>query len=133
MKKHTVNPWSWQDQLGFSQGVLVEHPTRTLYAAGQGPVDADGQVVCEGDMAGQAHAAMDNVATVLAAAGMGLEDVVRYELYTTDLQAYFTQGHEHVVKAFASAGVVPAGGVATQVSALALPGMQVEVTVTACR
>ena len=36
MNKQTINPWTWQDQLGYSQGVLVEQPTQTLYAAGQG-------------------------------------------------------------------------------------------------
>ena len=132
MRKQIINPWTWQDGLGFSQGVLVEHAERTLYAAGQGPVDADGHLVAEGDVAGQVQATLANVATVLAAAGMGLGDVVRYELWTTDLQSYFVKGHEQVVAAFADAGVVPAG-TATQVSALSLPGMEVELTVTACR
>ncbi len=31
------------------------------------------------------------------------------------------------------AGIVPAGGIATQVAGLAVPGMAVEITVTACR
>ena len=133
MKKHTVNPWTWQDQLGYSQAVVVSHATETLYAAGQGPLDAEGRLVGEGDLSVQTMTAMENVETVLAQAGMSLADVVRYELYTTDLQAYFVHGHQHVVKAFAEAGVAPAGGIATQVVALAVPGMEVEVTVTATR
>jgi len=134
MNTTTINPWTWQDQLGFSQGVLVESPARTLYAAGQGPVDGDGALVHEGDVAAQARTAMDNVEAVLEAAGMTLADVVRYDLYVTDLQGYFVDGgHAEVVKRFAEARVVPAGGIATQVMALAIPGMQVEVTVIACR
>ena len=39
MEKQTINPWTWQDQLGFSQGVLVTEPRQTLYSAGQGPVE----------------------------------------------------------------------------------------------
>ena len=82
----------------------------------------------------QARHTMDNVETVLETAGMSLSDVVRYDIHATDLQHYFMAGgHAEVVKRFAEAGVVPAGGIATQVSALAIPGMQVEVTVTACR
>ncbi len=132
MHTQIINPWTWQDGLGFSHGVLVEHAERTLYAAGQGPVDPDGRLVAEGDVAGQVQATLANVETVLAAAGMGLGDVVRYELWTTDLHSYFGKGHQHLVAAFAEVGVVPAGA-ATQVSALSLPGMEVELTVTACR
>lgn len=77
MKKQTINPWSWQDDHGYSQGVLVEQPKRTLYAAGQGPVDADGRLLHEGDVGAQARRAMDNVEAVLEAAGMSLADVVR--------------------------------------------------------
>ncbi len=134
MSKHAINPWTWQEQLGYSQGVLVTKAHQTLYAAGQGPVDAEGNVVHAGDVAGQAARAMDNVETVLAAAGMTLADVVRYDLYATDLQDYFMSGgHEQVAKRFVQAGNLPAGGIATQVSALALPGMAVEITVIAAR
>ena len=133
MQKQTINPWTWQDRYGFSQAVLVTAPTSTLYGAGQGSVDADGLVVHEGDMAGQANATMDNVEAVLAAAGMGLADVVRYEVHTTDLASYFAEGAEHLVKRFAQVGNVPAGGIACEVTALALPTMLLEVTFTACR
>lgn len=133
MKKQTINPWSWQDDYGYSQGVLVEQPRRTLYAAGQGSVDADGRLLHEGDVGAQARLAMDNVETVLEAAGMSLADVVRYDIHTTNLPDYFVLGHAEVAKRFAEAGVVPAGGIATEVPALALPGMQVEVTVIACQ
>jgi enamine deaminase RidA (YjgF/YER057c/UK114 family) len=133
MNKTTINPWTWQDQLGYSQGVLVEQPRQTLYAAGQGPMDADGNLLHDGDVAGQAAQAMDNVETVLAEAGMTLADVVRYDIHTTDLQDYFMNGHEHVAKRFAQAGNIPAGGIATEVPALAVPGMAVEITVIACR
>ncbi len=128
-----INPWSWQDALGYSQAVLVEAPQRTLFAAGQGSMDDDGALLHPGDVAGQAARTMDNVETVLAAAGMTLADVVRYDIHCTDLQDYFVHGHEHVVRRFAAAGRLPAGGIATQVPALAVPGMAVEVTVTACR
>ena len=134
MEKNTVNPWTWQDQLGYSQGVLVTEPRQTLYAAGQGSMDAEGNLVHDGDVAGQAAQAMDNVETVLAAAGMTLADVVRYDIHATDLQDYFTSGgHEQVAKRFGQSGHIPAGGIATQVPALAVPGMAVEITVIAAR
>ena len=133
MNKRTINPWTWQDQLGYAQGMLVENPRQTLYAAGQGSMDADGNLVHDGDVAGQAAQAMDNVETVLAEAGMTLADVVRYDIHATDLQDYFMSGgHEQVAKRFGQAGNIPAGGIATQVPALAVPGMAVEITVIAC-
>ncbi len=108
MEKQIINPWTWQDQLGYAQGVLVSSPQQTLYAAGQGSLDAEGNLVHEGDIAGQAGQTMDNVETVLAAAGMSLADVVRYDVHATDLQHYFTAGgHEQVAKRFAEAGTAP--------------------------
>ena len=133
MNRQIINPWTWQESFGFSQAVLVEAPSQTMYVAGQGPIDADGHLVHEGDMAGQSALTMDNVETVLAAGGMTLGDVVRYDVHTTSLQDYFTNGAEQVVKRFAQAGIIPAGGIATEVPALAVPGMAVEVTVIACR
>lgn len=131
MKKQTINPWSWQDDYGYSQGVLVVQPQRTLYAAGQGAIDADGRLLHEGDVAAQACRTMDNVEAVLDEAGMSLSDVVRYDIHAADLQDYFVHGHAEVVKRFAEAGVVPAGGIATEVPALSIPGMLLEVTVVA--
>ncbi len=133
MNKQTINPWTWQENFGFSQAVLVEAPQQTLYVAGQGPIDAEGRLVHEGDLAGQAAQTMDNVETVLAAGGMTLADVVRYDVHTTSLEDYFMNGAEQVVKRFAMAGNIPAGGIACEVVALAVPGMAVEISVTACR
>ncbi len=134
MSKRTINPWSWSEKLGYSQGVLVKQPHETLYAAGQGSFDADGNLVHADDIVGQAQRAMDNVESVLEAAGMSLADVVNYDIHATDLQNYFMSGgHELVAKRFAQAGNLPAGGIATQVPALAVPGMLVEITVIAAR
>jgi enamine deaminase RidA (YjgF/YER057c/UK114 family) len=133
MNKQNINPWTWQERLGFSQAVLVEAPRHTMYVAGQGAIDPDGSLVHEGDMAGQVAVTMDNVETVLAAGGMTLADVVRYDVHTTSLEDYFMQGAEQLVKRFAQADNIPAGGIACEVSALAVPGLTVEVTVTACR
>ncbi len=133
MNKQTINPWTWQEALGFSHAVLVESPQQTMYVAGQGSIDPDGNLAHEGDMANQVSLAMDNVETVLAAGGMSLGDVVRYDVYTTSLEDYFIKGAEHLVTRFAQAENIPAGGIATEVPALAVPGMAVEITVTACR
>jgi enamine deaminase RidA (YjgF/YER057c/UK114 family) len=125
-----VNPWTWQDQMGFSQGILVEGAAQTLYAAGQGSVDADGRPLHVGDMQAQVGQALDNVEAVLAAAGMTLRDVVRYEVFTTDVDAFLPASGQ-VAQRF---GVpAPAGGGLLGVARLAYPEMLVEIKVTAVR
>jgi len=93
----------------------------------------DGEPLHAGDMAAQVALAMDNVEAVLAAAGMGLSDVVRFDIWSTDIQAYFEQGAGTVAGRFAAAGRIPTGGIAAQVSALAMPPLMVEIVVTASR
>jgi enamine deaminase RidA (YjgF/YER057c/UK114 family) len=132
--EHTaINPWTWQDAIGYSQAVLVDAPRRTLYLSGQCSIGPDGSPLHLGDMAAQARTAMDNVETVLGAAGFGLADVVRYDVYTTDLAQYLGSAHQHVAGRFAAAGPFPAGGICAQVEALAMPGLLVEIVVTAAR
>ncbi len=134
MSNHPINPWPWSEPLGYSQGMLVKHPRETLYVAGQGSIDEDGNIVHVGDVVAQTQRAMDNVETVLRAAGMTLADVVNWDVHATDLQNYFMSGaHEQAAKRFAKAGVLPAGGIAAESPALALPEMLVEITVTAAR
>jgi 2-iminobutanoate/2-iminopropanoate deaminase len=128
-----VNPWDWQDALGYSQAVVVENTRRTLYAAGQCSIDAAGVPQHPGDMAGQVQLAMDNVETVLAAGGMSLADVVRLDVYTTDIAQYFEKGHALVAGRCHAHGRVPAGGILAQVGALAMPPLLVEIVVTAAR
>ncbi|SDU79674.1 Enamine deaminase RidA, house cleaning of reactive enamine intermediates, YjgF/YER057c/UK114 family [Microlunatus sagamiharensis] len=131
-RNQCVDPWPWTAALGFASGTLVPTPARTLYLAGQAALDDAGVVVAPGDMAGQLARTMDNVETVLLVAGMTLSDVVRYDVYTTDMATYFSAAGE-LVGRFAAAGVVPCGGIAAQVGALAMPGLMVEVVRTAAR
>jgi enamine deaminase RidA (YjgF/YER057c/UK114 family) len=83
----SVNPWKWQDAFGFSQGVEFSGHSRVLTCAGQTSVNADGEPLHGGDMAAQLGQALDNVEAVLGQAGMTLGNVVRLNLYTTDIDA----------------------------------------------
>ncbi len=49
MEKTQLNPWSWQDALGFSQGWRVEGASTILFLSGQAPFAAGGRLVGEGD------------------------------------------------------------------------------------
>jgi enamine deaminase RidA (YjgF/YER057c/UK114 family) len=88
MERKPINPWSWSVNLGFDQAELIEGHRRQLVCSGQDAVDAEGQPRHPGDMAAQLEFALDNLEAVLAAADMTLANVVRLNVYTTDLDEY---------------------------------------------
>ena len=72
-----LNPEGMHQNPAYSQGVVVEAPARTVYVGGQNAVSPEGQVLGVGDLAAQTELALQNLATVLAAAGARLQDVVK--------------------------------------------------------
>jgi enamine deaminase RidA (YjgF/YER057c/UK114 family) len=86
MERTAVNPWSWSVKLGFDQAQLVEGHRRELICSGQDAVDANGNSQHPGDMAAQLGLALDNLEAVLADADMTLANVVRLNIYTTDVE-----------------------------------------------
>jgi enamine deaminase RidA (YjgF/YER057c/UK114 family) len=88
MERRIVNPWTWQDALGFVQANEVAGAKRTLICSGQTSVDADGRPLHAGDMAAQVRQALANLETVLERAGFKLADVVRLNYYTTDVDGF---------------------------------------------
>ena len=131
MAQRKVNPWKWQDQFAFSQGIEVSGATRTLYCAGQTSVDGEGKVVHAGNMSAQVDQAFRNLATVLEAAGFTLSDVVRLNYYTTDVDGFF-QAHDVVKRYLGQAGSQPAGTL-LGVARLAFPDLLVEIEATAVK
>jgi enamine deaminase RidA (YjgF/YER057c/UK114 family) len=88
VERRIVNPWTWQDALGFVQANELRNLERVLVCSGQTSVDAEGRPVHPGDMAAQVGQALDNLETVLHQAGFTLADVVRLNVYTTDVDAF---------------------------------------------
>jgi enamine deaminase RidA (YjgF/YER057c/UK114 family) len=128
-KTSAANPCTWQEQYGFSQGVVVEGGKRVLYCAGQTSVDGDGNPMHAGNMAAQLAQAFDNLQAVLAEAGMGFHNVVRLNYYTTDVADYM-EAARHVADPFASLGVKPAGTL-LGVAGLFHPDIMIEIEATA--
>ena len=89
MERKPINPWSWNVQLGFDQAQLIEGHRRQLVCSGQDAVDADGEPQHPGDMAAQLQLALDNLEAVLAAADMTVANVVRLNVYATDVDELF--------------------------------------------
>ena len=64
---------------GYSQAVLVEGAARIVHVSGQIPVDKNGTVPDTFDA--QARLAWKNVERQLAAAGMGLDNIVKHTTF----------------------------------------------------
>ncbi|MGW6874864.1 RidA family protein [Streptomyces xanthophaeus] len=129
MQRTAVNPVTWSVDLGFNQGELVSGHTRTLYISGQTAMDADGKPRHDGDMAAQLAQSTDNLEAVLADAGMTLANLVRLNVYTTDVDLLF-QHYGVLAARLGAAGVAPASTM-LGVTRLAVPGQMIELEGTA--
>lgn len=126
-----LNPIGRSQRFGFDQGQLRPAPAQILTVAGQGPVDENGQLMHEGDVLAQLALAMSNVETVLAAAGMDLGDVLRMTVYAVDVDAVLRSRTAICERLSASGATPPTTFIG--VTRLAIPGMDVEIDVTAGR
>lgn len=129
MKKRVINPWTWQDKLGFVQANEVTDAKRTLYTAGIVSVDEDGNLLHGGNMEKQINQIIDNLETLVSQADFKLSDVVRFTYYTTDVQA-FTQAGPVLGRRLKSAGCEPATSL-IGVDSLFHPDCIVEIAATA--
>lgn len=129
MERTAVNPVTWSQEMGFNQGEVISGETRTLYISGQTAMSKNGRPEHDGDVEAQLALAVANLEAVLAEAGMSMENLVRLNVYTTDVDAMFP--HYGVL-----AGKLGAAGVAPTttmlgVTRLAIPGQMVELEGTA--
>jgi enamine deaminase RidA (YjgF/YER057c/UK114 family) len=126
VQRTAVNPWPWSVELGYNQGELVSGHTRTLYCAGQTAMSGDGKPQHADDMAAQLALSLDNLEAVLGAAGMTLANLVRLNVYTTDVDRLF-QHYGVLASRLSGAPATTMLGV----SRLALPDLLVELEGTA--
>jgi len=131
MERRIVNPWTWQDQFGYVQANELSGMNRVLVCAGQTSVDTDGQPLHEGDMVAQVGQALDNLETVLGEAGFALADVVRMNLFVTDVDAFIQAGPAWGAR-LAQAGCRPASTL-LGIARLAFPPLLVEIEATAAK
>ncbi|GAA1674127.1 RidA family protein [Kribbella yunnanensis] len=129
VERTAVNPWTWSQQLGYHQGEIVTGNSRTLYCAGQTAMNADGKPEHAGDMAGQLELSLTNLESVLAEAGMSLANVIRLNVYTTDVDLLFQ--HYGVLASRLGAAQVAPPTTMLGVSRLAIPILLVELEATA--
>ena len=130
VQRTAVNPWQWSLQFGFNQGEIVDGGQRVLFCAGQTSVDGDGTPMFAGDMPAQVSLAVDNLEAVFTGAGMSFANVVRLNIYTTDVDAFIANGGGALGERTAAAGVAPPGTL-LGVARLAFPELMVELEATA--
>ncbi len=129
MERTAVNPVTWSQEMGFNQGELISGQARTLYISGQTAMSKHGRPEHDEDIAAQLGLALDNLEAVLGEAGMSLANLVRLNVYTTDVDALFP--HYGVLAGrLGAAGVAPATTM-LGVTRLAIPGQVVELEGTA--
>ncbi|SFG71900.1 2-iminobutanoate/2-iminopropanoate deaminase [Halopelagius inordinatus] len=69
----------------YSQGIKDGD---RVYVSGQGPVDPETGDVVADDASEQTAQTLDNVSAILEAAGASLDDVVKANVYVTDMDDY---------------------------------------------
>jgi enamine deaminase RidA (YjgF/YER057c/UK114 family) len=129
LERTAVNPWTWSVAMGYNQGELVSGHTRTLYCSGQAAMSGDGAPLHAGDMAAQLALSLDNLEATLAAAGMSLANLVRLNVYATDVDLLF-QHYGVLASRLGAAGAAPTTTM-LGVTRLALPLLMVELEGTA--
>ena len=129
IQRTPVNPVSWSLVMGFNQAEIVSGHTRTLFCSGQTAMNRDGQPVHDGDMAAQLALSLDNLEAVLGEADMTLGNLVRLNVYTTDVDLLF-QHYGELASRLGAAGVAPTTTM-LGVTRLAIPGQMVELEGTA--
>ena len=70
----------------YSHGVVVPEGQKLVFCSGQLGIDAQGGIPA--DCSGQTKLCFDNIAAILAEAGMGLANIIRINAYVT--------GREHL-------------------------------------
>jgi enamine deaminase RidA (YjgF/YER057c/UK114 family) len=129
MDRSVVNAWTWSRRLGYDQGAVVSGQTRTLYCAGQTAMSGDGEPRHAGDMAAQLALSLDNLESVLGEAGMSLANLVRLNVYTTDVDRLLE--HYGVLASRLVAADVAPPATMLGVTRLAVPDLMVELEGTA--
>jgi len=124
MTRHSVSSPDAPKAVGpYSQAIVSgDH----LFLSGQTPIDPASGALIDGSLAEQAQRCFDNLAAVLEAAALGFADVVKVNVYLTDM-ADFAEMNEVYARQFEEP--YPAR---TTVAVAALPlGARVEIELVA--
>lgn len=87
VEKQVVTPEGLAPPVGYSHAIAVEGG-RTVYLAGQTAMDETGEIVAPGDIGRQFEQALANLKVAVEAGGGTMTDIVKLNLFVTDVGAY---------------------------------------------
>ncbi len=127
-RKTTLNPEAVAAPLKqyYSNAVRSEAGP-LLWISGQVSLNADGELVGEGDLRAQAVQVFENIKGILADSSACMDDIVKVTVYVTDIAAFnsITDIREKYFPVFGPASVI------CEVSALAWPEFLIEIEAVA--
>lgn len=124
--KECIDIKGFEKQWGYA-GVVKSG--NTIYVSGLVSISDDGNPLAEGDMAGQIRNVYQDISRALRIFNATLSDVVKENIYTTDLDLFIH--HKAERSACFEGHSLPASGAWHEVSKLAHPDFLVEIEVTA--
>ena len=124
-----IDPQGLNRNPAFTNVIIVTGPVRTVYIGGQDAVDDSGTIVGKGDINLQTLQVLTNLETAVKAAGGGVENIVKWNLYVVQGQS-LRQGFEAFRKFWGNRPNPPVITTAI-VSALANPDFLIEMDATA--
>lgn len=88
--KTKINPQNFTKTVGaYSQGLKVDVGDKVMvFLSGQLAMDADGNAVAPNDISAQTKYIFENIKTILGEAGAGLEDIVKVQIFMTDITKF---------------------------------------------
>jgi enamine deaminase RidA (YjgF/YER057c/UK114 family) len=123
-----VNPEPLGPSRGYTYVVDVNRPARVLYLAGQLGTDPSGKVMSS-DFRAQATRAYENIKVALGSVGAKFENVVKINVYLTDIRTQLPI-HREVRDKYVNTAAPPAS-TTIEISRLAREGGLIEVEVVA--
>ena len=82
-----INPDDLPQNPAYTNVIVVSGSVKTIYIGAQGAFDASsGTIVGKGDIGAQSLQVMKNIQSALAAAGAGLEHIIKWNIYLTQGQ-----------------------------------------------
>lgn len=131
MEREFINPTGALNPIprGYSHVVRVRNPGTLVYVAGQGPITETLELIGRGDIESQARATFQNVKRNLEAAGATFNDVVKMNVFVTDIKSH--QWPVRNVRAEFIDREHPPVSTMVEVPRLAIEGMMIEVEVVA--
>lgn len=114
----------WEAQVGYSRAIRVGN---MVWVAGTTASNEQGELVGRGDPYAQTKYILEKIERALKQAGARMEDVVRVEIFVTDISRWQEIGRAHA-EVF---GHIRPANFMVEIKGLVDPAMLVEVAVTA--